>query len=387
MHDASSRLKDLYERYLADQCSAAERKELLTAIAENKSDTTFHSLIDATFEDPLLFYPLSEEKAEELFLRIRKKNRAKIILLPARKWWAAAIVLLIVIAGGWYLNQQPATVNNAVAVQMTDSISQADHSGAILILADGRKLNLDEQEKGLIATENGSSVEMTGNGVVYDQNAASASVAFNTMTTPKGKQFRLKLPDGTEVELNAASSIRYPVSFQGNEREVYLEGEAWFNVKSDPAKPFRVKMPGQTAFEVLGTAFNIRCYAEEPVMKATLLSGKIRFVQHEYRKLLSPGQQLQQDRTGAVKILQAVDTSQVMAWKNGEFSFRRLPLEEVIRELARWYDLEPVFNGELPAFEFYGSMGRGLSPQQVVKLLNNMGLHASIDNNRLIISR
>ncbi|MGN6416631.1 MAG: FecR family protein [Pseudobacter sp.] len=387
MHDASSRLKDLYERYLADQCSAAERNELMTAIAENKSDTAFHSLIDATFEDPLLFYPLSEEKAEELFLRIRKKNRAKIILLPARKWWAAAIVLLIVIAGGWYLNQQPATVNNAVAVQMTDSISQADHSGAILILADGRKLNLDEQEKGLIATENGSSVEMTGNGVVYDQNAASASVAYNTMTTPKGKQFRLRLPDGTEVELNAASSIRYPVSFQGNEREVYLEGEAWFNVKSDPAKPFRVKMPGQAAFEVLGTAFNLRCYAEEPVMKATLLSGKIRFVQHEYRKLLSPGQQLQQDRTGAVKIMQAVDTSQVMAWKNGEFSFRRMPLEEAIRELARWYDLEPVFTGELPAFEFYGSMGRGLSPQQVVKLLNNMGLHASLDNNRLIISR
>jgi len=385
MHDASSRLKELYERYLADQCSAEERKELMAAIAENKADTAFHSLIDASFDDPLFFHPLPEEKAEELFLSIRKKNRAKVIQLPAGKWWAAAIVLTTVMAGAWYLLQQPPTVKNPVAVQVKDTVPPADHSGAILILADGKKLNLDEQEKGLIATEHGASVEMTGHGVVYNQNAASASVAYNTMTTPKGKQFRLKLPDGTEVVLNAASSIRYPVAFQGNEREVFLEGEAWFNVKTDPAKPFRVKIPDQAAVEVLGTAFNIRCYKEEPVVKATLLSGKIRFVKNENRQLLSPGQQLQQFSDGAVKMMPAVDTGQVMAWKNGEFSFQHLPLEEAIREIARWYDLEPVFTGKMPAFEFYGSMGRNLSAQQVVKLLNNMGLPVSINGNRLII--
>lgn len=385
MYDASSRLKELYERYLTDQCSAEERKELMAAIAENKADTAFHSLIDASFDDPLLFHPLPEEKAEELFLSIRKKNRAKVIQLPAGKWWAAAIVLLTVMAGAWYWLQQPASIKNPVVVQLTDTAQPADHSGAILTLADGKKLNLDEQEKGLIATEDGASVEMTGHGVVYNQNAASATVAYNTMTTPKGKQFRLKLPDGTEVVLNTASSIRYPVAFQGNEREVFLEGEAWFNVKTDPAKPFRVKMPEHAAVEVLGTAFNIRCYGDEPVVKATLLSGKIRFEKNENRQLLSPGQQLQQSRDGAVKMMPAVDTSQVMAWKNGEFSFQHLPLEEAIREIARWYDLEPVFTGKLPDFEFYGSMGRSLSAQQVVKLLNNMGLPVSINGNRLII--
>lgn len=386
MHDTSSRLKELYERYLADQCSAEERKELMAAIAESKADTAFHSLIDASFDDPLLFYPLPEEKAEELFLQIRNKNRAKLIQLPARKWRTAAIVLLTVMAGTWYLLRQPGAVKDPVVIQMKDPVPPADHSGAILILADGKKLNLDEQEKGLIATENGSSVEMTGHGVVYNQNAASSFVTYNTMTTPKGKQFRLKLPDGTEVVLNAASSIRYPVAFQGNEREVFLEGEAWFNVKTDPAKPFRVKIPEQAAVEVLGTVFNIRCYGEEPVVKATLLSGKIRFVKNENRLLLSPGQQLHQPRYGVVKMISSVDTNQVMAWKNGEFSFQHMPLEEAIRELARWYDLEPVFTGKLPAFEFYGSMGRDLSTQQVVKLLNNMGLKVSLNGNKLIIN-
>lgn len=403
MSNAPSRLKELYQRYLSGDCSEAERKEFFALLSANEADPALHGLIDASFDEEIIPFQMQEDRAGELFQLIRKNtigesgamekkvdpvpgSRAGVIGMVFKKWWVAASLLLIGVAGIWKFSRQPSILQGLQTVQHFEPIVTEDHSGAVLTLTDGRKLVLDSMKNGSITIQNGTSVTLNEHGLVYDKSNTDEPAGYNTMSTPPGRQFRLHLPDGTDVVLNAGSSIRYPVHFNGRERLVSVEGEAWFDVKEDPAKPFRVETARQASIEVLGTSFNIRCYPEEPVAKTTLLSGKIRYTAREHRKILTPGQQLIQNKNGTVKLIAAVDTSQVMAWKNGEFSFQHLSLEEAIREIARWYNLEPVYTGEAPVFEFYGSIGRNLKVEQVVRLLNNMGLHISLQQNKLIIS-
>lgn len=402
MSNAPSRLKELYERYLSGHCSDAERKEFFSLLSVDGTEQEWHALIDASFDAEEMPHHMEEQRAETLFQRIKAnaaneealkeagvipvRSRPKLISLLTRKWWVAASILLIGMAGIWQFNRVASPAQVPQTAGLVEALpQQQDHSGAVLTLADGRKLVLDSLNKGLIAVQDGAEVQLNEQGLIYDKSGTVGPASYNTMTTPLGRQFRLQLPDGTAVMLNAGSSIRYPVHFQGKERLVYVDGEAWFDVKEDQSKPFRVKT-GNLIVDVLGTSFNIRSYPEEPVAKTTLLSGKIRYTGNGQQKILSPGQQMMQFKNGSLKLLPAVDTSQVMAWKNGEFSFQHLTLEEAIREIARWYNLEPVYSGKTPGFEFYGSIGRNLTPQQVVRLLNNMGLHISLEEHKLIIS-
>ncbi|MBO9631918.1 MAG: FecR domain-containing protein [Chitinophagaceae bacterium] len=404
MSNAPSRLKELYERYLSGHCSEAEQKEFFALLSAHESGPALHGLIDASFDEESIPFQLPEDRAGALFDVIRKRTiaseevmedeidtvpggGAKLRGMVSKRWWVAASILLICIAGIRIVQRPSSGVEDRQTVQQFEPVmAEEDHSGAVLTLADGTKLLLDSMKIGSIAIQNGTHVTLNEQGLVYDNQNTDEPASYNTMSTPRGRQFRLHLPDGTEVVLNAGSSIRYPVHFNGKERVVFVEGEAWLDVKEDATKPFRVETPRQASIEVLGTAFNIRCYPEEPIAKTTLLSGKIRYTAHDQRKILAPGQQLQQNQHGALYLIAAMDTSQVMAWKNGEFSFQHQGLEEAIREIARWYNLEPVYTGEVPVFEFYGSIGRNLKAEQVVRLLNNMGLHISLEQNKLIIS-
>jgi ferric-dicitrate binding protein FerR (iron transport regulator) len=212
------------------------------------------------------------------------------------------------------------------------------------------------------------------------------------MSTPKGRQFQLVLPDGTKVWLNAASSLRYPTVFDGRLRTVEVTGEAYFEVAKlvNPSTgqrvPFHVKVNNKTEIEVLGTHFNINSYDDESAVSTTLLEGSVRVVNGLEKAVITPGQQARIE-TGSshIKIVPDANVEKVMAWKNGVFDFQDATLEEVMRELQRWYNIDVVYEKGVPQLEFIGRMGRDLSLASVLNGLELSRVHFRIEEGRRLV--
>ncbi len=210
----------------------------------------------------------------------------------------------------------------------------------------------------------------------------NAPISYNTISTPKGRQFTLQLPDGSKVWLNAASSLRYPVAFAGAERKVEITGEAYFEVAKNKKMPFKVSINNKTTVEVLGTHFNVNAYNDEETIKTTLLEGVVKVSHEKQTQLLQPGEQAsvsQPSQKSQSITVQTTDVDAAVAWKNGTFSFTNASLETVMRQLARWYDIEVEFVGAVPGGAFSGEIDRALSLDQVLKGLtkNKSALHDS----------
>ena len=277
---------------------------------------------------------------------------------------------------------RPAALKNDVA---------PGKAGAILTLADGTTVVLDSLGNGLVATQNGAKVLLHNGQLAYNTNgAAPAEMTYNTMATPKGRQFQLVLPDGTKVWLNAASSLRYPTAFAGSERTVEITGEAYFEVaklvssSTGQRVPFRVKVNNQTTIEVLGTHFNINSYDDEKTVNTTLLEGSVRIVSGAEKAILKPGQQAQAGAS-QIKIVPDANVEKVMAWKNGVFDFQDASLEEVMRELQRWYNIDVVYEKGIPQLEFIGKMGRDLTLANVLSGLEMSKVHFRIEGRKLVV--
>jgi len=256
---------------------------------------------------------------------------------------------------------------------------------AVLTLADGRKIILDSAMNGNVANEGGVKVVKLADGQLayHAQGGTGREMKWNTLSTPKGGQYQLALPDGTKVWLNAASSITYPVAFDQSQRTVKITGEAYFEIAQRPKTPFIVDFRNESAVEVLGTNFNVNAYVEEPAIRTTLLEGKVRVRKGGATMVLAPGQQAVV--AGDIAINAAVNIGQVMAWKNGAFGFDSVDVNVVLRQLARWYDIELVYPNGKPNKKIWGKIGRNLTLQQVVEVLNNLGLPCTIKEHTLII--
>ena len=204
---------------------------------------------------------------------------------------------------------------------------------------------------------------------------------FNVLTTPRAGQFTLSLPDGTHVWLNNASSLRYPVWFTGDIREVELTGEAYFEVAKDAAHPFRVKIRNSAAgpdggtIDVLGTSFNVMAYSDENAERATLVDGSIRYVHGSSNTLLRPEDQSVFAADGELKTLHHVNVDEITAWKNGYFHFDHASLETTMRQLARWYDVTVVYHGKIAPQEFVGKIQRSMTLATVLKGLEDENVH------------
>ena len=336
------------------------------------------------------------------------------------------------IGGYLYINNQkekpsvtqtnPNPVNNDVA---------PGGNRATLTLADGSKIVLDSVQNGTIAKESNATVSKSGNQIVYSHLPSADSrlpiVQFNTMATPRGGQYQLTLPDGSQVWLNAESSITYPTAFTGNERKVTITGEAYFEVRKDKTKPFIVSVSPATGgvrkanggvspaggggeagggfeIEVLGTKFNVNAYKEEPAINTTLLEGSVKLSSVVSRLstpdsrlptpdnsvptslILKPGQQgqLSQHR---LTLAANPNIDQVMAWKNGVFDFQNMELETALRQIARWYDVEVIYATQPPKITLGGGLGRDLKLSQVLKMLEGVGVTTRIENKKLYISQ
>ena len=304
-----------------------------------------------------------------------------------QKWWYAAAALLIIAAGAALIimmnrkqDQQPAVAGTGVQQDIAPGRSQA-----VLTLADGRKIILDSAANGLLAQQgNASVVKLDGGQLLYKtEGNAAPETLFNTMTTPKGGQYKLLLPDGTAVWLNAASSITYPAAFSGARRLVTITGEAYFEVTKDASKPFLVRT-GATEVEVLGTHFNINSYDDEPGIATTLLEGRVRVTDGSNQHMLKPGQQARVQQQ-SIRVVNDVDVDQVVAWKNGFFQFDRSDIRTVMRQLSRWYDVEVVYEGEIPRDRFGGRLPRGARLSEVLRALEQTQVHFRIEGKKIIV--
>jgi ferric-dicitrate binding protein FerR (iron transport regulator) len=298
---------------------------------------------------------------------------------------------------------------------------------ATLTLSDGSVINLVNATNGTVAEEGGVQVIKLKEGELkYEYKTGKkhsediANAGLNMLSTPRGGQYNLVLPDGSKVWLNAASSIKYPTQFAANERRVAITGEVYFEVVqarsivAGPASvnrkvPFIVTVQSPAGnnlaqVEVLGTQFNIMAYDDEAAIKTTLVNGKVMVSQLQSAnqnnttdsyKLLTPGQQAQIPQhvavtagSNSIKVIDIADTEEMdaaLAWKNGYFTFNNADVKSIMRILARWYDVEIGYQGKIPDYSFTGSIPRKENISAVFKILEYEGIHFKQEQNKIIV--
>jgi transmembrane sensor len=288
---------------------------------------------------------------------------------------AAAIIASIIGLGYWILSNNDNVKETKATVQSATYIKPGSDK-AVLTLSDGRKLMLNDSSTEnisdtytLINNKNGTLAYNSKN------NSIHSTIGYNTMTTPRGGQYRIMLPDGTKVWLNSDSYIKYPTVFTGNARTVTLSGEAFFDVKENTVMPFIVKT-NEVDISVLGTAFNVNCYNNESDVSTTLINGSVKVTSENSSKIIKPGQQVQlfRNNPGHLKLNDNVDVSQVIAWQKGLFEFNSTNLQSIAKQLSRWYDVDIVADAKNNDFTFSGGINKKTPLNDVLKILDANGI-------------
>ncbi|SMO56467.1 FecR family protein [Solitalea koreensis] len=359
-----------------------------TSLEENaKVDKWYDSIDDTNLPEEL-----NEELfqiGEQLYQRIRSKMIPVVPLYKKPLFKAAAVISFFLFIGGATLltmNKASQKTQVASVVSTIPKINAPAENIAYVTLSNGRKVKLGGAETGVLASQKNSKLVKLSNGQIKYENINQKSIevlAYNTLTNPKGsKVICLALTDGSKVWLNAGSSLTYPVAFVGTERKVTINGEAYFEIAHDANKPFKVKK-GDMEVTVLGTHFNVNAYDEDAEIKVTLLQGSVKVSSGNDTKLLKPAQQAQIN--GAIKVNTEVNMNEVMAWKNGYFYFDNTDVHTVMRLIDRWYGIDVEFQGIPSEKKFEGEMERNLSLPQVLKILENNGLHFKQEGEKLIV--
>lgn len=371
--------KDFYQllvqRYMAQKLTAEELEVFAHLVQEGKLDeqllVAMNEAAGIAEADELAFEQSQQKKVRPLWIRI-----------------VAAAMLFICLAAGIYSYQR---TEKTPVIQASIVKHDAEPGGtkATLTLADGSTISLTDAGNGELAEQAGVKITKSAQGqLIYTLTDQSAkALAYNTITTPKGGEYQVNLPDGTKVWLNAASSIKFPTTFvNAGNRKVELKGEAYFEVAKSKDQPFLVSTSRQEIV-VLGTHFNINAYEDESETMTTLLEGSLR-VSAAGQVLLKPGQQVKTSNTGKAELkVQQANIAQTMAWKNGYFHFENENLYTVMRQLARWYDVDIVYENARSDDEFVGDIPRKVKLSAVIKILEYTGTRFRIENKKLIVSR
>jgi transmembrane sensor len=382
------KLSDLAEKWRKGTITE-EEKIAFNTWYNSFDDTELTVEEDGTPED--LGEYLNKGINSRLDLRFPKRRNARL-----KYSFLAAAILFLVSGTALYLSLNKSTGDQIKKTSQIVSVIEPGGNKATLTLANGEKISLTDTTNGQIAEQSGICVTKTTDGqLVYTiKNPAVASLAknkiqFNTIETPVGGQYQINLPDGTKVWLNAASSLKYPTQFAGNQRKVELTGEGYFEVSKDKKRPFTV-VTDQQQVQVLGTHFNVNAYKEEHAIKTTLLEGSVKVsktaeLQNESNsKLLSPGEQATL-KQASFKVGQ-VDVNNVVAWKNGYFTFGDEDLEVSMRKLSRWYNVDITYDGKFDNISFGGTISRSKSLEEVIKILElTRKMKFKIEGRRIIV--
>jgi len=365
--------QDLLQKYTAGLCNEEEK-----AIIEG---WYLHMLEEGRYPDHQEI-----ESSKAAVWKSLPVNKARGIRLNFIRKLSIAAALLVCLGTAFYF-YIPKT--NAGLPQNAKHDIPPGGNKATLILADGRKITLDDASTGKIAEQAGLIVTKTADGQLLFQIKEVKSInplACNSIITPRGGQYQVQLPDGTKVWLNTASSLRFPTAFVANERNVILTGEAYFEVAKNPDRPFTVSTQAQKV-EVLGTHFNINSYVDEQVTKTTLFEGAVKVLPKGSlsSKILKPGEQ---STLKAEKLqVELVDMEEILAWKNGLFVFNDESLESIMRKISRWYNVDIEYASDAVKSEpFGGSISRFGNVSQILHMLEITGhVRFKILPNRILV--
>jgi ferric-dicitrate binding protein FerR (iron transport regulator) len=392
-----SSLEYLLNRYADKSCTPEEREELMQLLQQPHHDAAVLQLIEQMVIKRETIHTMPEDTAGSVLQAILQTGKTPVIpiesVAPVRsvKWGriAAAAIVLFLLGTTTYLwlNRTPhniARTENPSNPFKNDVLPGGNK--ATLTLANGSSIILDSAANGTLAQQGNAKVLKTANGqLAYNtDNEKPAEVLYNTLATPRGGQYQLVLPDGSKVWLNAASSIRYPTAFTGKQRGVEITGEAYFEVAKNAAMPFMVKANGMEV-KVLGTHFNVNAYDDETMVKTTLLEGAVRITKGVATAILKPGQQAQLINDQLLTINNA-DVEEAMAWKNGKLVFKQAAIKTIMRQAARWYDVEVVYKGKIED-TYTIDVPRTVPASQLFRLLEQSGgVHFIIEGKKITVT-
>ena len=372
----NQRLQDLLKAYEAGGLTSEEVTELHGLLAKDWAVTPLNLEAPSVNWEQMYRNIIPDEKKQ-------KEYRGKIFRMN-RKWFTAVAAVMLAVVSTWLVFK---ATQSSRQPRPTAYNAAPGANKATLTLGNGRIIQLDTASQ-IITDVNGiKMIDFNKGQLVFNTTADSnpSDISYNLLSTPRGGQYQAVLPDGSKVWLNAASSIRFPSGFTGDERRVEITGEAYLEVAKNAIQPFYVTA-GTTEVEVLGTSFNINSYNDEPAIQTTLVEGSVRVkstvVHHPAAVILLPGQQAQQN--GELRVQQA-NIEQVLAWKNGYFNFNGLTLQEILRSIARWYDMDVVYEGTIAPEKFGGSIQRELNLSEILDVLKQTGVHFRIDHKKLIV--
>ena len=310
------------------------------------------------------------ENGEEEFLHLEKSIYDQKSRRMTLRWSIAASIILLV---GLFVGR---TINGVRDMheeqELAKNVMQPGTSKAILMMADGKEVVLEQGQNLNILLNERVRVATSSQGIVYEEyGKGMVTEEYNKLTTPVGGEYSLVLSDGTKVFLNADSELKYPVEFSDGKRIVDLKGEAYFEVHKDSLRPFIVRMNGAEV-TVLGTSFNVNTYGDDGQIYTTLVNGSVRVssVKNGQAEVLKPGMQSVMDVQSGQLTVREVDVEPYVAWREGRFVFRAMTLDLIMRQLQRWYDFEVFYqNPELKDYEFRGVIKRDMDLDKVLSVI------------------
>jgi transmembrane sensor len=387
MPDQSSRLQYLLQQYADNSCTRAELLELLEALKQEGDTGELQEAMKVLWEQVRADDQLAGLNREHIFSRVIQSG--KVHELPPREFnfvrWGTAAAILLVVGFGIYFSK---TIHPPAQISKTHpaSIILPGTNKAVLTLANGQKVVLDNSSSGQISTDGSTTTIRLDKGrLAYAgqlKGRERNSPGFNLLSTPAGGQYQIILPDGTKVWLNAASSLRFPVLFADDSRQVELMGEGYFEVAKNKAKPFRIAVNGEE-IKVLGTHFNVMGYSDEASTITTLLEGSVQIAKGRNVRKIVPGEQaIVGDEIQVAK----VDVSEAIQWKNGNFNFSHEKIQRIMRKLSRWYNIDVEYQGKITGEGFVGTVPRSKNLSEVLNTLESTGLvHFKIKERRVIV--
>lgn len=387
----SLRLAELIRKHLEQSLTAEEEAELASLRAAHaENDALFDTLTDQEeMEAGLQSIRVFDVEKGWARLQAAMVETQDVKPVSSRMWgWklAAAVSGVVLISALLFRFWNPA--NNAdqapkTPQPLTDQIKPGKDR-AYLVLADGTEILLDSAGNGDLALQGNTRIIKQGNNISYQNDDPNAAPVFNTIRTPRGGQFKLELADGSHVWLNAASSLRFPAAFSGDERLVQLSGEAYFEVNPERTRPFIVET-GNVKISVTGTRFNVNAYPEEDGILTTLAEGGVRVTSKGNSIELKPEQEVRTGTDGEMGRVKPADLETTLAWKNGKFIFNAADVPSIMRQLGRWYDVDIVYAGPVSKETFTGMVSRQSDISRVLRIMEAGGIRFKIDKNKIVV--
>ena len=388
----NERLQYLFERYCTGACSPEERQELALLCLLPENQQALQKIMQVIWERTPLENDMPAREGDLVLQNILHPAAEE--LPPVRKigwqrWVAAASIILVAgLSGYFFLNPKKETPGAVSPAVVANDIKPPVSNKAVITLADGTELSLDSAGNGQLAMQDNVKLLKLANGQIVYKTSDSRTIPalrYNTLSNPRGSGvIYMELADGSHVWLNAGSSIRYPVAFTGNERKIFMTGEAYFEVAHNAAMPFKV-ISDKAEVTVLGTHFNVNAYTDEANTKVTLLEGAVKVDGPGAAKILRPGEQAQV--TDKIVVTADADLEEVMAWKTGKFIFgEKADIETIMRQVSRWYDVDIEYQGKVTS-HFGGTISRQVNISEVLKILEATGnVKYSVQGKKVIIT-